>query len=227
MNGVLYVVSTPIGNFQDMTYRATTTIKEVDFLVAENRERALKLLNHVGVKKRIVTINTYTERKKAKEILSRIKRGERAALVCSSGTPCISDPGSFLVALCHEENVEVKVVPGPSALTSAVAISGINMDRFLFYGFLPQRKGKKRKVLKELALLPYPIVFFESPRRLKETLTMLREIFGLRKMALLKEMTKLHEKAILTDTEGALKILEELEILGEFTIVVDRPERKV
>lgn len=227
MSGILYVVSTPIGNFGDLTFRALETIKEADFLVAENRERAKKLLNHIGVKKRIVTINTYTEKKRAREIVKRIKMGTSCALICASGTPCISDPGFFLVSFCHEENVEVRVVPGPSALTSAIAISGIHMDRFLFYGFLPQRKGKKKRVLKELASCPYPIIFFESPRRIKETLYLLREAFGLRKIAILKEMTKIHEKVIRSDTEKIAEILETVDLVGEFTIIVDRPERKV
>lgn len=225
-SGILFVVSTPIGNLEDITYRALSTLKEVDFLVVENKERAQKLLGHIGVRKEIITINTYTERKRSQKIVKRIKMGEKAALICSSGTPCISDPGSFLVSVCHKENVEVRVIPGPSALTSAVAISGLDCDRFLFYGFLPQRKGKKKKVMKELSLLPYPIVFFESPRRIKETLDLLREIFGIRKIAIIKEMTKIHEKVILTDTENALFVLKDVDVVGEFTLVVDRPEKK-
>ncbi|MCX7857577.1 MAG: 16S rRNA (cytidine(1402)-2'-O)-methyltransferase [Deltaproteobacteria bacterium] len=223
MSGILYVVSTPIGNFQDITYRAESTLKEVDFIIAENRERAQKILNHIGTRKRIVTINTYTERKKAKEIASRIKNGESAALICASGTPCVSDPGFFVVSSCHENNLEVRVVPGASALTSAIAISGLHIDRFLFYGFLPQKKSKKKKVLKELESLPYPIVFFESPRRIRETLALIQEIFGLRKIAILKEMTKIHERAIRTDTHNVFEIIDNLELKGEFTIIVDRP----
>jgi 16S rRNA (cytidine1402-2'-O)-methyltransferase len=224
MQGVLYVVSTPIGNLGDLTKRAESTIKEVDFIVAENKERAKKLLNYLGVKKRILTVNTYSEKRRAKEIVRRIKNGSSCALISSAGTPCLSDPGHILVSRCLEEKIEVRVVPGPSALTSAIAVSGIHMDRFFFYGFLPQKKAKKRKVLKELSHFPYPIVFFESPRRIKETLSEIREIFGQRRIALLKEMTKIHENVIRADTETIFDLLEKVEISGEFTIIVDRPE---
>ncbi|MCS7280389.1 MAG: 16S rRNA (cytidine(1402)-2'-O)-methyltransferase [Desulfobacterota bacterium] len=226
MDGILYVVSTPIGNLKDISERAVSTLKLVDFVVAEDRERARKLLNSIGVKKSIVTINSYTEKKKAKVIVKKIKNGASCALISGAGTPCISDPGFFVVSSCHDERIEVKVVPGPSALTAAIAVSGIPMDRFLFWGFLPQRKSKKRKILKELAGFPYPIIFFESPRRLLETLRLIHEMLGLRRIAIMREMTKIHEEVIRTNTEKAPELFETKNLLGEFTIIVDRAERR-
>lgn len=225
MPGTLFVVSTPIGNFEDLSRRAEETLRQVDFVVAENLERAKKLLSFLKIKKPVLTINTYTERKRSKEIVKRLKRGESCALISSAGTPCISDPGAILVSLCHEERIDVRVIPGPSSVTSAVSVSGLSTERFLFYGFLPQRKGKKRKVLEELSKLPYAIVIFESPRRLKETLELLRETFGKRRLSISKEMTKIHEITIRTDTESALEMIERVDPLGEFTIVIDKPER--
>lgn len=225
MPGTLFVVATPIGNFEDLSRRAEATLKEVDFVVGENLERAKKLLSFLKIKKPIITINTYTEKKRSKEIVRRLKRGESCALISSAGTPCISDPGTIIVSMCHEESIDVKVIPGPSSVTSAVSVSGLSAERFLFYGFLPQRKGKKRKVLEELSKLPYAIVIFESPRRLKETLQLIKDTFGKRRLSVSKEMTKIYEKTFRTDTEKVLEIVENLDPLGEFTIVIERPEK--
>lgn len=225
MAGTLFVVSTPIGNFEDLTRRAETTLRQVDFVVAENLERAKKLLAFLGIRKPVLTINTYNEKTRSKEIVRRLKGGESCALISSAGTPCVSDPGGILVSMCHEESIDVKVVPGPSSVTSAVSVSGLSVERFLFYGFLPQRKGKKRKVLEELSKLPYAIVIFESPRRLEETLKLIKEVFGKRRITISKEMTKIHERTIRTDTERILEVLKDIEPIGEFTIVVDKPEK--
>lgn len=222
MEGTLYVVGTPIGNLKDITLRAIEILKTVDFIVAENRTHSLKLLNHLDIKKHIITINSYTEEKKAKEITNYLKSGKHCALITSAGTPCISDPGAILVKTCHEMGIAVKVVPGPSAIVSALSISGLFVDRFFFYGFLPQKKGKKIKIFKELSDLPYPLVFFESPRRLVETLSCIKEGFGERHVAVLKEMTKIHEEVIRGNVSEIIDFFQCMEIKGEYVIIVDR-----
>lgn len=225
MKGTLYVVATPIGNLRDITIRAIDTLRDVDFIVAENRTHSLKLLSHIGISKRIVTINSYNEERKTKEIVGFLKEGKDCALVTSAGTPCISDPGARVVGACHESGIDVRVVPGPSAPVSALSISGLFADRFLFYGFLPQKKGKKIKIFKELSSLPYPAVFFESPRRLVETLGCIEDGFGDRYVVVLKEMTKLYEGIVRGYASELIEHFGQQDIKGEYVIIVDGKER--
>lgn len=215
-------MATPIGNLGDITLRAIDTLKSVDFIVAENKAQSLKLLNNLDIKKRIFTINSYNENRKASQITALIKKGSSCALITSAGTPCISDPGAILVRSCYESGIEVRVIPGPSAVVSALSISGFFVDKFLFYGFLPQKKGKKIKILKELSSLPYPFVFFESPRRLIETLSSIKEVFGERNVAVMKEMTKIHEEVIRGNISDVIGFFQSMEIKGEYVIIVDK-----
>ncbi len=194
LQGILYVVATPIGNLGDITFRAIEILKEADIVVAESTARALKLFTHYGIKKTIVTVSSYNEERRSASLIRSLKAGKNIALITSAGTPCISDPGSILVNKCVEEDIEVCPIPGASAVVSLVSISGLFADRFLFYGFLPLKKGKRKKALQELAALPYPIVFYESPRRIEETLGFVLDIMGDRKIAVVKEMTKLFER---------------------------------
>ncbi|MCX8110254.1 MAG: 16S rRNA (cytidine(1402)-2'-O)-methyltransferase [Syntrophorhabdaceae bacterium] len=222
MKGTLYVVATPIGNLKDITLRAIDTLKDVDFIVAENRLHSLKLLSHFGISKHIIGINSYNEERKAKEIIGHIKQGKDCALLTSAGTPCISDPGTRVVRACHELGIDVRVVPGPSAVIGALSISGLFVDRFIFYGFLPQKKGKKIKIMTELSSLSYPVVFFESPRRLMETLECIKEGFGdERFIVVAKEMTKLYEGVIRGNISEVIEYLQPQEIKGEYVIIVD------
>jgi 16S rRNA (cytidine1402-2'-O)-methyltransferase len=220
-SGILYVVATPIGNLKDITYRAVEVFREVDFVVAESSARAMKLLNSLEIRKSIISVNSYNEERKAKGIVEQLKKGKKFALITSAGTPCISDPGNPLVRKCCEEGIEVKSIPGPSAVIGAVSISGLFADRFLFLGFLPQKRGKQKKILLELAPLPYPIVFYESPRRLKGTLENICEVFGNRQAVIVKEMTKVHEKVYRGLISELLEAFPEDEIKGEFTVLVD------
>lgn len=222
----LYVVATPIGNLKDITLRAIEVLADVDLVVAENRERALKLLSHLGIKKPIETINGYNEARKAKSIAEFIRKGKGAALISGAGMPCISDPGNHVVQACIEAHVDVKLVPGPSAAAGAIAISGFFADRFIFYGFLPLKKGKKKRVFRELGSLPFPIVFYESPRRLRETLEAIFEELGERKVAVLKEMTKVHEEAVRGTVPDILECLGDGELLGEYTVILNSPEKQ-
>lgn len=221
MKGILYVVATPIGNLQDITIRAVETLKDVDIVVAENRLHSMKLLSHLGISKHIIGINSYNEDRKCREIIRHLNMGKSCALITSAGTPCISDPGSRVVRACHNSGIAVRVVPGPSAPTCALSVSGLFADRFLFYGFLPQKKGKKLKIIGELSSLPYPAVFFESPRRLIETLYCIKEGFGDRQVVILKEMTKLHEEVVRGQVDDIIDYFTDSEIKGEYVIIVD------
>ena len=220
-DGILYVVATPIGNLKDITLRAIEILREVDFVVAESSARALKLFNHFEIKKSIISINSYNEERKAKSIAEQLWRGKTCALITGAGTPCISDPGNFIVRACYEMGVTVRAVPGPSAVISAVSISGLFAAHFMFFGFLPLKKGKQRKVLREFSTLPYPIVFYESPRRVAETLKTIYEVLGNRQTVVLKEITKVYESVLRGDLEELIRIFPEGEIKGEFVIIVE------
>ncbi|HNS14380.1 MAG TPA: 16S rRNA (cytidine(1402)-2'-O)-methyltransferase [Syntrophorhabdaceae bacterium] len=225
-SGILYVVATPIGNLQDITIRAVEVLKDVNFVVAESSARALKILNHFGIHKSILTINSYSEERKSKNITERIGRGESCALITSAGTPCISDPGNIIVRRCYEQGLSVRVVPGPSAAVGAVSISGLFADHFVFFGFLPQKRSKVKKVLNELASVPYPAIFFESPRRVMKTLHLILEEWGNREAALFKEMTKMYEEVLRGSIEDLIERLGPQELKGEYTIIVAGREKK-
>ena len=218
---LLYVVSTPIGNLKDVTLRTVEVLSDVDFVVAENRERALKLLTHLGLRKPIITINSYNEARKARGIAGQLATGKSAALISGAGTPCISDPGGHVVRACHEAGVDVKSVPGASAVIGALSISGLYADRFLFYGFLPQKQGKKRRVIREFSSFPYPMVFYESPRKLLDTLRCLQEELGDRLAVIAKEMTKIHETLLRGSLSELSCSLEAEEPKGEYVVIVD------
>lgn len=225
-NGTLYVVGTPIGNLQDITIRAIEVLRDVNFVVAENSARALKILNHFDIHKSILTINSYNEDRKSRNITERIERGESCALITSAGTPCISDPGNMIVKRCYEKGLNVRVIPGPSAAVSAVSISGLFADRFVFFGFLPQKRSKVKKVLDELASVPYPVIFFESPRRVVKTLHMIHEEWGDREAVLFKEMTKMYEEVVRGSIEELIARLDSQELKGEYTIIVAGREKR-
>lgn len=220
MSAILYIVATPIGNLKDITLRAIEVLRDVDFVVAEDRARALKLLSHLDIRKPIVTINSYSEERKSREICGRIEGGESAALITAAGTPCISDPGRAVVNRCRDAGLTVTAVPGPSAAVGALSISGLYADRFLFYGFLPLKKGKKKKILRGLSELPYAMVFYESPRRLKETLQAAYEEMGDREAAVFKELTKVHEEVWRDGLGSLMTEFDEPELKGEYTIII-------
>jgi 16S rRNA (cytidine1402-2'-O)-methyltransferase len=221
MAGLLYVVATPIGNLKDITLRAIEVLREVDFVVAEDRQRALTLLSHLGTRKPITTINSYNEKHRARMIVGRLAEGEKAALITAAGTPCISDPGDVVVRASCDAGIEVQAVPGPSAALAALSISGLSPDRFLFYGFLPQKKGKKKKVLREILAGPFPVVVFESPRRITETLGVIMEETPERKVVICREITKLYEEVIRGPIEEVLEEIAAHETRGEYTVIVE------
>jgi 16S rRNA (cytidine1402-2'-O)-methyltransferase len=224
--GTLYVIATPIGNLKDITIRAVEILQESDLIIAEDRERALKLLSHLQLRKPIVTINAYNEGRKAHGIVQQIRMGKQCALISGAGTPCISDPGNIIVRACHEMDVDVRAVPGPSAVIAALSISGLSPDRFFFYGFLPQKRGKRKKILVDLLSRPFPAVFFESPRRLTDTVTDISEIAPDREVVLAKEMTKMYEEFVRCRADELVGYIPE-DVKGEYTIIVagNRPDK--
>jgi 16S rRNA (cytidine1402-2'-O)-methyltransferase len=221
MGGRLYVVATPIGNLGDITVRAIDVLGKVDFVVAENRSRALKLLSYLNIHKPLITINSYNEQRKASEIAVRLLDGNDIALITAAGTPCVSDPGIVVVRKVYEAGMEVSAVPGPSAVAAAVSISGLYADRFLFLGFLPQKRGKKKKILREFCIFPYPMILFESPRRIIETLRCISEELGDREVTVLKEMTKIYEQVLRAPVSQLIDVFSEGEQKGEYTIIVE------
>lgn len=219
MKGRLYVVATPIGNLKDLTLRAIEILQESDLVIAENRDRAMKLLAHLNLKKPIVTINTYSEEKRARGVVTRMEKGDVCALISAAGTPCISDPGKIIVQKAYEAGIEVLAAPGPSSVIAALCISGVPSDKFLFYGFLPLKTGKRRTILRNVGALPYPVVFLESPRRMKDLLRVILEELGNRFIVVAKEMTKLHETVMRGPVEELMEDFAS-EVKGEYTIVV-------
>jgi len=219
MKGRLYVVATPIGNLKDLTLRAVEILQESDLIVAENRSRAQKLLAHLGLRKPIVTINTYSEEKRAGGVVARMEKGEVCTLISAAGTPCISDPGKVVVQKSYEAGIDVLAVPGPCSPIAALSISGVPSDKFLFYGFLPLKAGKRRTALREVGKGPYPVVFLESPRRVRGLLQLILEELGDRFVVVAKEMTKLHEEVI---RGPATEVIQNLpsDVKGEFTVIL-------
>lgn len=222
-HGKIYIVGTPIGNLRDITLRAIETLKVIDIILAEDTRRTLQLLNSYEiVGKKLVSFNSYNASKKIPMVIEKVKSGQNIALVTDSGMPVISDPGYELINECWKLGIEVDVVPGPSALTTAVAISGLVSSGFIFLGFLPRGKNRRR-LFRKFADYEYPIVFFESPYRLIETLEDVLEIFGDREIFIGRELTKIHQELIRTTVKELLLDLRKREkILGEITVVLGK-----
>ena len=224
--GILYVVSTPLGNLEDITVRALRVLKEVDLIAAETVEHTRNLCRHYGIATKLTSFNQHNQRTKGPELVEALKSGRSVALVTNAGTPAISDPGVFLVSKALKQGVRVLPVPGPSAVTAALSASGMRADTFLFCGFLSHRSGKRRKELETLKPLSHTLVFFEAPHRLKGMLEDLKEVLGDRSMVLHKEMTKLFEGAVEGSVTSVLSRLSEEDIRGEYTLVVAGNEKK-
>ncbi len=226
--GVLYVVGTPIGNLSDFSPRAAETLAGVDFIAAEDTRVTVKLLNHFGIKKPLISYFEHNKTEKGSMIVDRIAAGETCALVSDAGMPAISDPGEDLVALCAERGIKVLVVPGPTAMASALAVSGLSTGRFTFEGFLSVNKKSRREHLSEVKNETRTMVFYEAPHKLPYTLKDMAEAFGNRRIALVREITKIHEECIRTTLYKAVEYYEENAPKGEFVLVIEgaKPEEK-
>ena len=221
MSGILYVTGTPIGNLSDLSPRAVETLESVDFIAAEDTRVTLKLLNHFGIKKPMVSYFEHNKRERGEIICARIEQGENCAIVTDAGMPCISDPGEDLVKLCEERGIKTVVIPGPSAVISALAVSGLSTGRFTFEGFLSVNKKSRSDHLKSLANEHRTMIFYEAPHKLPQTLRDLYASFGDRKLTIVREITKIHEEVILTTTKNAAENLSDGSVKGEIVLVLE------
>ena len=219
----LYVVGTPIGNLGDMTYRAIETLKSVDFIAAEDTRVSAKLLNYFDIKKPLVSYHEHNHKYSGDNIIRRIIAGETCAVITDAGMPCISDPGEDLVRLCAENGIPTEVVPGPSALISALAISGLDTSRFSFEGFPSTAKRSRYEMFAYAALDSRTLIFYEAPHKLVSTLKDMLKFFGDRKVTLCRELTKLHEEVIRTTLSEAQDLYDDdkRQPRGEFVIIVE------
>ncbi len=219
--GILYVVATPIGNLEDITYRAVRILKEVDFIAAEDTRHTLKLLTHFNIEKRCISCNEQNEEKRAREFIGKLKSGISIALVSDAGTPSVSDPGFKLVRKIIKEDIEVIPIPGCSAAIAGLSVAGLPTDSFLFKGFLPKKKGKRKTLISELTSEKPTLIFYESPRRIITLIEELLESMGNRSAMLAREITKLHEEYIRGDLKLILERLKAKDqVKGECTLFI-------
>ena len=228
MAGMLYLVPTPIGNLGDISQRCRETLENADFIAAEDTRVSLKLLNHLGIKKSLVSYYEHNKAFKGEKIVERILAGETCALVSDAGSPAISDPGEDLVKLCHEAGIVVCAIPGPCAVITALSISGQATGRFCFEGFLSTAKKSRREHLESLVNEQRTMIFYEAPHKLVATLQDMAAVFGEdRSISLCRELTKLHEEVVRTTLGGAIEKYTENAPKGEFVLVVaGAPEQK-
>lgn len=220
MSGKLYVVGTPIGNLSDFSPRARETLASVDFIAAEDTRVTQKLLNYFDIKKPLVSYYEHNRRERGEMIISRILNGEVCAIVTDAGMPCISDPGQDLVYLCHENNIPVESVPGPTAFATALAISGMESGRFTFEGFLSTNKPSRKEHLEEIKNETRTMIFYEAPHKLKATLKDMYAYFGDREIAIVKELTKIHETVMRTSLKDAIDYFEIENPRGEYVLII-------
>ena len=223
MSGILYVVGTPIGNLGDFSQRAIETLNSVDFIAAEDTRVTIKLLNKFNIKKPLISYHEHSKSQRANQIIGKLLEGENAAIVSDAGMPCISDPGEKLIDMCIENSIDIKIVPGPTAVISALCLSGLNTSRFAFYGFLSTNRKSRLDTLLEVKNLPLTLIFYEAPHKLISTLKDLLKHLGDRKITLAKELTKIHENFQRTTISGALKFFDEAgkSPKGEYVLIVD------
>jgi len=221
MSGILYVVGTPIGNLGDMSPRAVETLEAVDFIAAEDTRVTLKLLNHFGIKKPMISYFEHNKYERGEIICQRIISGENCAVVTDAGMPCISDPGELLVKQCREYGIKVSAVPGASAVITALAVSGLPTGRFTFEGFLSVNKKSRREHLNEVKNEKRTMIFYEAPHKLNATLRDMLEAFGNRNIAIVRELTKIHEEVIKTTLEKAAAEYAENPLKGEIVLIIE------
>lgn len=217
---MLYIVATPIGNLEDITFRAIRILKEVDYIFAEDTRVTKKLLDHYEIKNTVYRYDEHTKQHQIANIINLLKEEKNIALVTDAGTPCISDPGYELVDEAHKENIKVIAIPGASALTSAISISGVNTRRFAFEGFLPKKKGRQT-LFKELAdEKERAIIIYESPFRIEKTLKDIESYMGEREVVIIREITKIYEEVLRGTTKNLIEKLEKNPIKGEIVLII-------
>lgn len=222
MSGTLYIIGTPIGNLEDITLRQLRMLSEVDFICAEDTRVTLKLLTKYEIKNELVSFHQHSSRNDAQRIIDRILSGESCGIVTDAGMPCISDPGEVLVRLAYENGLEVKAVPGPSAVVTAAALSGMHLSRFTFEGFLSVNKKERSEQLEKLRGETGAMIFYEAPHKLRTTLSDLSDFFGTdRRISICREITKLHEETLRFTLAESIDYYEKNEPRGEYVLVLE------
>lgn len=221
MSGILYLVATPIGNLEDITYRAVRTLEEADLIAAEDTRHTKKLLNHLDINRPIISYHEHNKKEKGPVLIEKLQEGAHIALVTDAGTPGISDPGEDLVKLCHEHGIAVTSTPGPVALITGLILSGLSTRRFVFEGFLPHDKKERKLVLEKLRDEHRTIILYEAPHRLKQTLQSLRDTLGNRSVAITRELTKKFEEVLPINLDEALEKYNETDPRGEYVLIIE------
>ncbi len=228
--GKLYVVGTPIGNLDDFSYRACETLKQVDWIAAEDTRESKKLLEHYNIKKEMVSLHNYNELERCQYLIRRLQQGESGALISDAGTPCISDPGARLIKALHEEKVDVIPIPGACAVIAAFSVSGLVNNSFLFVGFLPAKSQGRKKKLQEIKDLSCTTIFYEAPHRIKAMLSDCHEILANdRRIVIARELTKKYESLYTGTLESVFQMIqtEEMPARGEFVVLIEGVGEKI
>ena len=221
----LYLVATPIGNLADISERAKKVLSEVDFIAAEDTRNSMRLLSAYGIRSELVSYYEHNKKVSGERIIERLLSGESCALITDAGMPAVSDPGEDIVRLCADAGITVSVIPGASAVVSALALSALSTRRFTFEGFLSAKPSERKKQLEDIKGEKRTMIFYEAPHKLKRTLLDMKDVFGEdRKISLCRELTKLNEEAIRTTLGGAIKLYEESEPRGEYVLVLEGAE---
>lgn len=221
MPGTLYICATPIGNLGDITERVINTLRSVDLIAAEDTRNSMKLMTHFDIHVPMVSYHEYNKYDKAEELTLLLQSGKDVALITDAGTPAVSDPGEVLVKMCIDEGIQVTSLPGACAAVTALTLSGLKTGRFSFDGFLPKEKKQRAEILKDLKDEKRTIILYESPHHLLRTLSDLIEVLGDRKIALCRELTKVHEEIIRTTLSGALSYYENKDPRGEYVLILE------
>lgn len=225
--GTLYVCATPIGNLGDITIRVLETLKQVDFIAAEDTRHSKKLLAHYGIKTPMISYHQHNEKQRAQEIVDKIRQGKNCALISDAGMPGISDPGQIIIRMCLEQNLKIDVLPGPNAAITALVLSGMPTDCFLFLGFLPANKTERRKKLEKIKPFFATILFYEAPHKLTKTLKDILDILGDRQAAVVRELTKIHQTVHKGLVSELLLLFQTEAPRGECCLILAPVEEKV
>lgn len=224
MQGTLFLVATPIGNLQDISFRAVETLRSVDIVACEDTRHTGKLLNHLGIKQKLISYHEHNEHERADELSELLKQGKSIAIVSDAGTPGIADPSFRIVQKAHEIGAKVVPIPGAVAFVNALIISGLPTDSVFFGGFLPSKKGERRKRLEEVKEIPATLVFYETPHRIAKSLTDCFEILGNRKASVVRELTKIHEEISNENLKKLAETFSQDKVKGEIVLVIERED---